>query len=190
MGIVLQLEEDALRQDADILVLLRKAKVAAHKLKLNEFEKWVDCELGGYGTEDTVPKYRHVRGELLAWNPYRGWIPVVSDGSVNLLKEQPVRDGIAALIDLYGTADDCLSLRFNDHINNLLNSQSGSFPTNYSIRFGKNQIKAIMEHDKTLVLEWALSLEDGGVLGEGFSFTEEERERVANSEVVQNYINF
>lgn len=46
--IVLDLQKAALKEDCDILNLLRKAYLVARKLKLKEFEDWVNCELNGY----------------------------------------------------------------------------------------------------------------------------------------------
>lgn len=46
--IVIELQQEALKSDFDILNLLRKAYLVARKLKLNEFEKWIDSELNGY----------------------------------------------------------------------------------------------------------------------------------------------
>lgn len=188
-GIVVQLEEEALQEDADILGLLRKAKVVAHKLKLDEFEKWTDCELGGYKSKDEVPEYRYLSGDLKAWNPYHSWIPVVSDGTLDSLKTQPIRDGIATLIDLYGNSEGSIICNFNDVTNGLINKLSGEFPTSYCLIIGKNQLKGVIERDKTIVLEWALALEDDNILGEGLTFTREEKESAANNPTVQNYTN-
>ena len=43
-GIVLELQKEAMDSNADIESLLRKAYVIARKLKLLEFEEWIQCE--------------------------------------------------------------------------------------------------------------------------------------------------
>ena len=64
--IVIELQQEALKSDFDILNLLRKAYLVARKLKLNEFEKWIDSELNGYKNLDKIPDYRLLRGEVKA----------------------------------------------------------------------------------------------------------------------------
>ena len=48
-GIVLELQKEAMDKNADIESLLRKSYVIARKLKLPEFEEWIQCEQEGYG---------------------------------------------------------------------------------------------------------------------------------------------
>jgi len=68
-GIVLELQKEALNKDADIELLLRKAYVIAKKLKLKDFEEWVQLEQNGYGIKE-VPEYRYIKGQIKARNPY------------------------------------------------------------------------------------------------------------------------
>ena len=77
-GIVLQLQAEALDENVDIETLLRKAYLVARKLQLRDFENWISLEQNGY--KETPPDYRIIGGELQAWNPYQGWIPVVIQG--------------------------------------------------------------------------------------------------------------
>ncbi len=79
-GIVLELEREALDENVSIEVLLRKAYLVARKLKLTDFEEWINNEQNGY--EGEGPEYRMIRGEYKALNPYRGWIPVVLSANV------------------------------------------------------------------------------------------------------------
>ena len=77
--IVLELQEEALSSDIDILSLLRKAYLIARKLSLSDFSEWLNFEMNGYPTTCDVPDYRIAYGEIKAWNPYHGWIPVIFD---------------------------------------------------------------------------------------------------------------
>ena len=43
-GIVLELEREALDENVGIEALLRKAYLVARKLKLTDFEKWINNE--------------------------------------------------------------------------------------------------------------------------------------------------
>jgi len=81
-SIVMELQKELLDKDCDILHALRKAHIIAIKLKLTEFDEWIQRELNGYeANQDLIPDYRKIYGQLKAWNPYRGWIPVIMQDS-------------------------------------------------------------------------------------------------------------
>jgi hypothetical protein len=76
-GVVLDLQRDALDPKYPLTDLLRKALVVARKLKIVEFESWIDNELNGYrGPEESVPNYRLLHGQVKCHNPYHGWQPM------------------------------------------------------------------------------------------------------------------
>lgn len=57
-SLVLDLQQKVLRPDCDILDALRKAHLIAAKLKLAEFDSWIQNELNGYNcTNDEIPEY-------------------------------------------------------------------------------------------------------------------------------------
>ena len=77
MGIVIELQKQAIDTDSDVVSLLRKAYLVARKLDIKDFEEWINSELNGYTDYDKIPDYREIRGQVKAWNPYHGWIPVI-----------------------------------------------------------------------------------------------------------------
>ena len=66
MGIVIELQREALDEKISIESLMRKAYLVARKLNLKEFEEWISQEQNGYKQE--VPEYRNIAGEIKAWN--------------------------------------------------------------------------------------------------------------------------
>ena len=54
MGIVIELQREALDENISIESLMRKAYQVAKKLGLKEFEKWINQEQNGY--EDQIPE--------------------------------------------------------------------------------------------------------------------------------------
>ncbi|MSO21625.1 MAG: hypothetical protein EXQ56_14465, partial [Acidobacteria bacterium] len=78
---VIQLQQDALDHTVAVSDLLRKTLVISRKLALLELRAWAEQELSGYGKISDPPLYRMVRGEVRAWNPYGGWIPVIFQNS-------------------------------------------------------------------------------------------------------------
>lgn len=187
-GIVIQLQEEALSKDTDILTLLRKAYLIARKLNLKDFEEWISCEQNGYGKEKQVPSYRHVTGEVKAWNPYHGWIPVLFDKDTPL-DEHDLFDSLANLVNVYENTEgkSCL-LNFPPELNMYL-SQYGRTATKFSLHISLNQIYNVIEQVRNKILDWAITLEENGILGEGLQFTSEEKEKALNSPPVVSYTN-
>ena len=81
-SLILELQHEVMKPDCDILYALRKAHLIASKLRLAEFDAWIQNELNGYKmNQDGIPEYRRINGRLKAWNPYHGWIPVILDNT-------------------------------------------------------------------------------------------------------------
>lgn len=47
----------------------------------------------------------------------------------------------------------------------------------------------IMSTVRNKILDWALLLEENGILGENMTFTEREREIASNTQIINNYTN-
>lgn len=60
--------------------------------------------------------------------------------------------------------------------------------SNYTLQFSKNAIVNIVEQVKNKILDWALLLEENGILGEELHFTESEKERVNSIPQIINYV--
>ena len=157
--IVIELQQEALKSDFDILNLLRKAYLVARKLKLNEFEKWIDSELNGYKNLDKIPDYRLLRGEVKAWNPYHGWIPVIFEDDIESITTHSASDTISSLLNVYENSENRTAiLPFNASMNNYL-SKHGGFHTKYALMIGTNQIYNIIERVRNIILDWSITLE-------------------------------
>ena len=187
-GIVLDLQREALKQNGDILSLLRKAYLIARKLQLKDFEQWVSKELNGYNGSDNIPAYRYLRGEVKAWNPYHGWIPVVFNYQSGLNIHQ-ARESIASLIDVYNKSEGHIAeVSFSDRVNSALNRNGNvPFETKFALHISINQIFNIMENVRTALLEWSIVLEENGIVGEGMQFSKEEKEIAAATPIINNY---
>ena len=189
--IVLDLQLEALSKDSDVLNLLRKAYVVARKLKLDEFEEWVNSELNGYKDGNKIPEYRKVKGEVKGWNPYHGWIPMIMQDTEieNMISEHLVSDSIPNLKNVYDSANGSnATLQFNAGMNNLL-SKLSDFNTKYALMISANQIYNIMERVRNIVLDWSITLEEKDILGEGLQFTKREKDIAVSSSTINNYTN-
>ena len=72
-GIVLELQKELLSSNCDIVSVLRKAHLIAVKLKLSDFDQWIQYELNGYTDQSECPEYRKLQGILKYYNQYHGW---------------------------------------------------------------------------------------------------------------------
>lgn len=187
-SIVLELQRAALDKNADIETLLRKAYVTAKKLKQKEFGEWIQLEQNGYDTKE-VPEYRHIKGHIKARNPFYGWIPVVLTSEIeNRLSIIPARDAVSRLKSLYETENGTLRFMMDSDTNQTL-SEMGEFDTVFCVQFGRDQIYRIISTIQNKILDWALLLEENGIVGEELSFTEEEIRRAEQLSIINNYTN-
>ena len=101
-SIVLDLQREVSSPNCDIVSVLRRSHLIASKLKLTKFDQWITYELNGYPNQEVIPDYRKVKGELKAFNPYRGWIPVIIQDAKTeqLLCENKIPNSISEIIDL------------------------------------------------------------------------------------------
>ena len=63
----------------------------------------------------------------------------------------------------------------------LLLDVQGDFPMQPVRSLARTQVTKIIDVVRTTILEWALRLEGEGILGDGLTFTQEEKEKAAAS---------
>lgn len=188
-GIVLELQKEAMDKNADIESLLRKSYVIARKLKLLEFEEWIQREQEGYGKKE-IPEYRMIQGQLKALNPVRGWIPVVMESGVaeNAFTKTKLPNSVSELYDLYENAEtSMLVMNLPAEMNKYVSKCCG-FNTQFRLEFGKNQVYSILSRVKNNILDWALTLEENGIVGKDYSFSDEEKRIAQEKTEITNYI--
>lgn len=176
-GLIEEIQRDALDSKVPIEAMLRRVKLAAAKLQLQELEAWVEHELNGYPSD--IPEYRIAHGQPAAWNPYHGWIPVqTGDGWLaDMLSEAKVGQSISSLRDLIerdggsGVLHFPIPQGFVAELNKLMNYQTARMV----IQIPRGHIVGILDKVRSMVLDWAIEMERKGVLGEGMSFNDVER---------------
>ncbi len=177
--IVIELQKETLDPNIRIVDLLRKSLVVAKKLKLIDFENWINLELNGYyETDIDIPKYRHVVGQLKAWNPYNGWVPTIFRGNDELNKlitNKKIADPISNIESLMKEDTNELCCAFTASVEKELGDMF-DFVTTYKLFISKSQFQVILEAVRTAILKWSLQLESDGVLGEEMVFNQKEKE--------------
>jgi hypothetical protein len=183
-GLVEQLQAEALDSTKPITDLLRKALVVARKLGIKDFETWIAAELNGYaGTTLTPPEYRKVVGEIKAYNPYNNYFMpiVIDDPKMSLsIRSRYLFEPISSLQSLLAGETHYLTLSFPRQIEKLLcNEHDETFVP--KLHLSINAIHSILDTVRNNVLQWALKLEEEGILGEGIRFNEKEKEKALTS---------
>lgn len=191
-SVVLELQELASNGDNDIGDLLRKTLMVATKLGLTEFRQWALAELNGYTGDlrENLPAYRVIRGELNAYNPVRGLIPLqVPHQLHDLLAEINVTESVSSLEQLIAN-EGSRSVVYNfspEQENMLMNMQHDYVKLRPTRSVGTNRIKAILGAVRTTILDWSLALEGDGILGEGLSFSASEKQAAMHNINIQNF---
>lgn len=187
-GIILQLQTEALNDSVDIETLLRKAYLVARKLKLKDFEIWITNEQNGYN--EGIPDYRTISGQIKAWNPYHGWMPVVMQGSLlDIASKMPIRLPISTISDAYNESDGSIALTVPGSISDFFNKNTDGFPTEYRFYSSKAEMHKIISAVRNKILEWSLLLEENGIIGEGIDFSSFEKDVAAKSAIINNFTN-
>ena len=183
-SLVLDLQSAAMDSNKRVDELLRLALVVSTKLGLDELRIWCENELKGYG-KTGVPRYRVVRGELKARNPYHGWVPVIVSDSALMkrLTERPVGQSVSELEYLLANHRDGGSLHIPLPHDELLavfgDTQEfhlGMVPT---LIVGASEVHGIVAAIRDSLLEWSLRLEKEGILGDNMTFSRDEVARAA-----------
>ncbi len=190
-GIIIELQRDALDENISLEMLLQKAYLVARKLKLDEFEKWLSQEQEGYGDSDSIPAYRRITGETKAWNPMRGWIPIITDSPqfTDAISQMPLTISIPAIVDCYKSNESYVAFGLGSEITDALNKMGGGFPTKFDFFVSKSELYGIMSTVRKKILDWSLILEENGIMGEGMTFSEVEKTAAKSNPIINNYTN-
>ena len=190
-SIVLELQNEIVSSNCDVVNVLRRAHLIASKLRLTDFDKWIQYELNGYPDSESCPEYRKVRGILKAFNPYRGWIPtLIQDNKVEkMICERKLVNSISEIISLCESSKNVLTLEFSGEQLALLDKMFDSpLPMRYALHVTTTAVKDIEEKVKNTILEWTLKLEAEEIVGENMTFSKKEKDRAINiPQTVNNY---
>lgn len=187
-GIVVELQREALDESVSIESLLRKAYFVAKKLKLAEFEEWINQEQIGYTGK--IPEYRYIKGEMKAWNPYRGWIPMLFSAKMaNMMSRMPVTYSISLLLDAYNACKDQMQFSIGGEMEDYLNRSTSFMPTKYAFFASKSELYRIMSTVRNKILDWALLLEENGIVGDDMTFSDVEKKIAMDTPIINNYSN-
>lgn len=190
-ALVLELQRAALDEKSSVSSLLRKALVVATKLQVADFEAWARAELEGYNDDSVpIPAYRKISGAPKVWNPYHGYQDL-NCGSAALaekISNMPLAASIDALENDKGKAGGTWMFSYPPGREQSLMKAMNPPAMKPSLHISETVIRSVIGRVRTIVLQWSLTLEKQGVLGEGMTFTQEERKKAQSSVHIGTYI--
>jgi hypothetical protein len=174
-GIVRELQKEALDKSVRVSDLLRKALLVARKLKVPEMEAWITSELNGYPKDATFPDYRIVTGQIRARNPITGaWLPVmfpenaredILDSLTRRQSNQSISEIESMVSDPDG--DSMFAMPFSNRVQaRLMKGTAMDSPPVLIVQVAS--LHGIVDAVRTAILDWALKLEEKGILGKIF----------------------
>jgi hypothetical protein len=187
-GLVLELQRDALDNTVPITQLLRKALVVSRKLSVKHVIDWLTNELNGYPHGSVIPEYRIISGQVMAFNPFHGWIPIHFPNAeiAKAFKDVFTNQKVGELESLLESKELYLQIRFPEEKAQILR-QLIEIDLDVAIHLQRVHVAGILDAARNNVLEFALQLEQEGILGEGLSFTDTEKQSA--SKVTYNVTN-
>ena len=187
-SIIEEIQKDALDHNVPVGTLLRKVKLAAAKLGLPIIEDWVDKELKGYSGDDDVPEYRKVTGTPMARGVVGGFEPIQFEESEHAKKLSvvPIGQSIPGMEGQLQSRDQSLIFPYPPKLVDALNKSNRRRIVQCGVKFESANLVAIVEAVRTLVMEWAISMEKAGVTGTDLSFSADEKDKAKAAAVVVN----
>ncbi|MDD4877190.1 MAG: hypothetical protein PHQ86_08720 [Dehalococcoidales bacterium] len=190
-SLVLELQQEALNPSSDLTDLLRKALVVARKLGIKDFQTWTENELNGYPNSKDLPSYRKIRGTSQSLNPYHGWLPITFNNkeSEDGWTLWTCIDPISEIIGLLNSKSDSntIQVSYSPEDSKILSESIGG-KKRVRLLVSNSSLFPILDSIKTIILNWAMKLEEDNILGKGLTFTVHEK-TIAQS-TTSNITNF
>jgi len=187
VSLISELQKETLDSSVSVLDILRKALVVSKKLNVEEMKSWIILELNGYKIDDEIPTYRKINGNLKGYNPFHGWQPIMLDEDMTeLLSSKEVAQPIGELINIK-KRDGKIGIRLSGKLERIIMEGIGAeVPLIYFI--DQSQVEGIIETVRNMVLNWTLKLEEDGIIGDGMSFSSDEKQKAQeNQYTIKNY---
>ena len=167
--------------------LLRRALVVARRLAVPDLVEWLSQEMNGYEDRESIPEYRTMWGQLQVLEPVTGaHIPFLiqnaeKDELVRCHREgQPI-----SVLESIAVGEGEIVKFFPTTIEQKL-MDSMRVRMRPRLVFSGAQVRGIVDGARNKILEWALDLEGRGIVGEGMSFTPQEKQAVQQHYHISN----
>lgn len=202
MDLIDDIRQDLVSETALLTNTLRKAKILAAKLHVQEFKDWIRFELDGYPTDDDLPDYRRFRATNLGTfsGPFQSRADNVVLPTYNLpdqmrkfAEELLFQDGIGELESMLASESEILSIRWPQEAvilaRDKLKLSNDMVLVDAHKPVSKHIIAGILDSVKNKLLDFILELSDLDFPLEDKSVKPEQRKAVRDLFVVNVYGN-
>ncbi len=183
-SLVLELQREAIKSNCVVSDLVRNAYFIAKKLNIPDIQEWLTHELNGYPlTREIIPGYRvislYIKGKTLL-----GWMPVIIEEKYNELEKFYCIWSMAEIEKNILSHNNFINIKPPPQHYEILCHIIG-MQIEFNSVFSTSRLSKITEQVKTKILDWAIELENRGILGENLMFTEDEKHK-ANT-IINNH---
>lgn len=179
-SLVNELLSKALDENCSVPNLVNHAFVVAKKLKVYGFVNWLRLEMNGYEYEYEMPTVRRCIVEVRTLTRNR-WIPIVfeQEEDAKNLSEVFMNLPISTLVSWVDEGKSEIELPFSPEYQKDLMVQLDIHQP-ISRFMSVHQVKFMIDAVKTRIIDWALQLEEEGIVGEGMTFSKAEQEKASH----------
>lgn len=187
MGIIQEIQEDLLKDNVKLSVILRKAYIPAVKLNLLNLKEWLDKETQGYEFNDELPQYRKIQGCCKALNPFYGW-SIVNFHSKQAEQELSIVPYGKTVFEIEDILDKTDYTEFQVPLTTDLIAKYGITGCSSLVSvFPRRKLANIINGAKSFLIAYIAKLDDVGIIGKDSEFTMEEKNKAQT--VVHQTIN-
>ena len=171
--IIENIKQELTSQTSSVTNILRKAKILAQLLKLNDFKIWIQNELSGYQDKNDLPNYRVFRATNLGTfsGPFQSGVKNMVIPTYNL--PESVRDfaeflkffdGIGALEGMVDSNSNSLQRKWSQEAiilaRDSIQISGGMVLVDAHSPIPKHAISGIIDNVKNKLLDFVIDLED------------------------------
>ena len=183
-GLIEELVSDASDATKPVSQLLRRMKVAAVRLKLDDTESWVEHELNGYPQDGSpLPAYRNQSGTPMGDHVRYGPQPLTGGNAAirTALSNRPLHQSLSSIEDLLSRPEDGIFwFPYSEPLNSQILDMNRGIIRSAGLQMDGSRLRDVVDSVRDRILTWALSMEKAGVTGAGMSFTPSEQKAAAN----------
>ena len=194
MQLIDEIIRDLVNEKADLSNTLRKAKILASELRLQEFKNWIEFELGGYPSLGAAPSYRSFKPDNFGTftGPFGSGAKNVILPTMGL--EEPVKsfaeqmtltEGVAALNEMLDSRSGKYVRKWPQEMifltRDKIDMSGGMVLVDAQQPVSPNVISGVLDSVKNKLLDFVLDLRDNDVTSESLRNGTLNRETVRNS---------
>ena len=186
--LVIELQNDCINPTISYTTLFQKAYFIARKLEQKEMADFLRNEIDGYGNQE-IPSFRYINAIFKAKSANGPWKPIILEENDPLTKYQhiPVKQGVPEIESFFNSNNEIITAPIYSELHKVFETLEPSLSSkDIRAHFSKHQYKTILETVKRIISDWSIYLEQKGILGEEYQFSQQEKD-IAKTMTIMNF---